>query len=234
MPLRRGVETSTASRFLVRTPLAGLLDRVAAAARARGGTVNDAFLAALARSLAEMTPRRRGHRRSALAIALVADRRGAEDPEARAFGVQLGQSVVLVEDPDAGAPGDLLARVAASTRGIKATGALAGPQWNFTLLSRLARRFPSWNTRAWYRKVYPLAGGLTNVRWRPEAFGPGGARIGEYFRLPPPGPVLPLVVAPTTFGETLTVAMGYNESSLDEPAAERLLDLFLRNLDALG
>lgn len=234
MRLRKDAGEDTG--FIVLDAPRGLLGRLSAAVKSRGATVNDAFLTALASALAASTPGRRAHpTRRALALGFAADLRGehgeSRDPPS---GVRVGQTVIVVDQPDEPRLEVLLERVAALARAEKEAGSFAGTPWSFIALSRLKRWLPRGGARAWYRKVYPIAAGVSNVRWRGGMFGGAERRILAYYRVAPPGPALPLAVAPTTLEESLTFSFSYHVGSLAEDEVKPLAEAFIHGLETLA
>ena len=213
----------------------GFVERLAAACKARGVTVHDACAAALISALGEMTPLRSAHeRRRGLAVATIVDLRGeAEVDLSKAFGLYLGQSVIVVREPGRLDFDELLRRTSSEMRVEKEEKRFAGPQWSHWLIARLRDWLPYENSRAWYRKVYPLSGGLSSVRLDASWFGEGGARIAEYFRVAPCGPAVPLVLAPTTFDGELNFSLTWRDSTWTAEGAEKLMGLLMARLEGL-
>ena len=194
--------------------------------------MNEAFLAALCAGLAAMTPRRRGHRsRRGLALAHAVNVRGAASEDlSHCFGVHLGASVTVIEEPDAEDFGALLGRIVGEVRRDKADLGYAGRDWNFWVLTRLSGWPPIRNTRAWYRKVYPLSAGVSNLKVDPAWFPDVSDRILDCISIVPPGPALPIVLFPTTVGEGLNVCLVYRESCLTGLEARELARRFFETL----
>ncbi len=211
----------------------GLIGELSAACKARRLSVQEAFLAALFAAMAETTPDRRRHpRRSGLALATVLDGRGeANDDLSACFGLYLGQSVTVIAQSDLADFARILARVGEEMRREKAEKRFVGPHWNFLIAVLLRRYFSVRGTRAWYRKVYPLSAGLSNVRLDARWFGAGGDRILDYIRISPTGPALPLVLTPTTIENRLNLAVTYRESSFSRPDVLKLLEVFVEKLE---
>jgi len=222
--------------FIVLEAPRDLLGRLATALASRGATVNDAFLTALASAIASSTPGRRSHpRRRSLALGFVADLRADQGGSGRpTLGVRVGQSVIVVDEPDEPRLESLLERIATLTRAEKERRSFAGTPWSFIALSRLERWLPRQGARSWYRKVYPMAAGLSNVRWRGGSFGGKEGRVLAYYRVPPPGPALPLVVAPTTLDDCLTVSFSYHRGSFTENELKPIASEFLAKLESLA
>ena len=228
---RRGASPTTGWRSVEPGP--AFLERLRDAARARGYRLGELFTAALSSALAEHTPERRRHpRRRRLALGVVRDLRD-EDPEGLAddFAVHIGQAVVIVEDPDEPDFEKLLAGIARSLREEKAARSFSGPQGAFLALASARRLVGRRRTRAWYRKVFPLSAGLSNVRWGADAFGALAQKLLAYRRVAPLGPALPLVVAPTTAGSRFSIAISYLESAFGAEQAAAIEAAFLRRLE---
>jgi len=150
------------------------------------------------------------------------------------FAVHLGQTVLLVEDPDEPDFEKLLSGIARRLRRAKESGAFAGPQGPFLALSSARRILRRRRTRAWYRKVFPITAGLSNVRWDAGALGPASGPVLAYYRVAPPGPALPLVIAPTTLGDRFSVTISHVESAFSPEDAEAIEAVFLRKLEEFG
>ena len=228
---RRGASSATGWRSV--DPGPDFLGRLHDAARAAGYRLGELFTAALCGALAECTPDRRRHpRRRALAIGVVRDLR-AEDPRDLAddFAVHLGQAVVIIDDPDEPDFEKLLARIARNLRDEKEARTFSGPQGAFLALASARRLVGRRRTRAWYRKVFPLSAGISNVRWSADAFGPWAEKLLAYRRVAPLGPALPLVVTPTTAGARFSITLSYLESAFSAAQAAALEAAFIRRLE---
>jgi hypothetical protein len=221
---------------LFRTPR-GFVESLASACRARGVTVHDACAAALVSAVAEMTPLRSAHaRRRGLAFAAIADLRGeAEKDLSKAFGLFLGQSVIVVQEPDQLDFEGFLRRISGDLDFEKKRKEkrFVGPQLDFRFAARLRGWLPYENSRAWYRKDWPLSAGLSSVRLDASWFGEGGTHIAEFFRVAPCGPAVPLVLTVTTFQGELTFSLTWRDSTWTAGQAARLADLLNGKLQGL-
>ena len=56
----------------------------------------------------------------------------------------------------------------------------------------------------------------------------------NYIRVPPTGPMLPIVLAPTTYSDRLSLGVTYRESSFTEAEARQLIDVFFATLELLS
>jgi len=224
------------SRSLIFDAPKGCIERLAAACRVRQVTVNDAFMAALCRAMAEITFTRRGQsRRRGLALAAAVDVRDeAREDLSNCFGLFLGQVIVIADEPDVGDVEQLLVRTAGQMAWEKTRKHFIGPQGTFLILAFLRRWFSLRVTRARYLKDYPVSAGLTNVRLDASWFKGAADCVLNYIRVPPTGPMLPIVLAPTTYSNRLSLGVTYRESSFTEAEARQLIDVFLATLELLS
>jgi NRPS condensation-like uncharacterized protein len=212
-------------------------ERLQAACRDRGVTVNDIFLAALCAALAEMTPLRLKHgRRRGIALASAVDMRVSARTDLQDnFGVYLGQALVVVNDPELYDFVQLLACISAQMSAEKKAAAFTVTDWNLLSIVLLKGRFLLKNKRAWYRKVWPLSAGLSNVKVDRSWFLSSGEHILDYVRIAPTGPALPLVLTPTTLDGSLNLSLVYRRSCLNSEQGHRLITIFVSKLkDFLG
>jgi hypothetical protein len=213
------------TRFALRRAPEGLVDALLGATRARGATLNDVFLAAVAEVCDRHRTVKRTRRRQDVALGTAVDLRArAGDPDGLAdvFGLFLGFTSVVCRPRDLLEWDRLLERVAVQNRLHKQRG---GPEASMIriLAAVVAHRLlgPD-KVKQFYRKRVPLAGGVSNVnlndtwvrRYHP-------APILDYVRVSPCGPLMPLVFTPTTLGERLNFGLTFRESvvSLDRAAA---------------
>ncbi|HET7853346.1 MAG TPA: condensation domain-containing protein [Candidatus Methylomirabilis sp.] len=214
----------------------GCIERLAAACRVRQVTVNDAFMAALCRAMAEVTFARRGqsHRRGLALAAAVDVRDEAREDLSNCFGLFLGQVILIADEPDVGDVEQLLVRTAVQMAREKTRKHFIGPQGTFVILAFLRRWFSLRVTRARYLKDYPVSAGLTNVRLDASWFKGAADYVLNYIRVPPTGPMLPIVLAPTTYSHRLSLGVTYRESSFTEAEARQLIDVFFATLELLS
>lgn len=220
------------TKFILQSAPDGTLDRLRDVCRAEEVGINDAFLAALVTTLAQLTPARQTHRRRRkIAVATVLscrERAGEELP--KHFGVYLSDAALLIDKPDAGMRG-VLAQIVPQTRRLKALQGAIEPSWRFLFAKYLwpALRIP--HSEASYRKVFPLCAGVSTVPVDATLFGEAMGRIRYYVRACPPGPAMPMLLAPTMAAGRLELGLVFRPAYLNEGQARGLLDLLV---DVLG
>lgn len=230
MPDERGAGDRTDVVFASRP--APFATRLLEAARARGAGLNDALLAALATALAASTPdRHTSRRRRKLAVGSVfSARRWAPADAADWFGVCLGDVVLLLDEPDQ--PFDrVLAAIAGATGALKAdpSAALALAALRVTLQQRVLPWLLIGSERRNLRRIFPLSGGVSTFAVNESHFGHAAGGVMRYVRACPPGPAMPLVLAPTTFRGALELSLVHRLSCMrNERAAELLADIVRR------
>lgn len=77
-----------------------------------------------------------------------------------------------------------------------------------------------------------MTAGISNVRIKDtwlDRYGAG--QILDYFRAAPAGPMLPLVFAPTTFGDQMTLSVTYRAACFSRSQIEAILALILAQLE---
>ncbi len=200
--------------------------RLAKTAHAWGMTQNDIFLAIMLKTLSPQAPeRRQATRRRDLAVGSIVNvRRDFGARAAAAFVPMLGSFRVAHPVPDDMPLSELARFVWSETSAIKrrklylqtllAIG-LSGLQWRF--LSNEERQ-------SFHAKNYAVWAGITplqlNALW-PEAKA-YPFRLG-YVRAVSTGPLSPIVVALTTLGDIVEVALSFRRAAIDRHRAEGLL-----------
>jgi protein-S-isoprenylcysteine O-methyltransferase Ste14 len=222
MPDEREMGDETA--VLLHSMPAGFVTRLAAACRSRGAGLNDAFLAALAMGIAELTPDRHTSRhRRRLALATVMSGRERTEPETISWGVRLSDAILMIRKPDA-APPDLLGEIAGLTRPLKQQRGLnrsvSAMQGFF--IRHIWPIFEIPNHRRSYRKLLPICGGVSTFSGDPS-LGELSGRIRRYTRACPCGPATPVVLAPTLLGDRLDLGLTWRLSCFPREKAAILL-----------
>lgn len=213
------------------------LERLTRACRRRGVGVNDSFMAALACAIAERTPERQSaKRRRKIAVGTVLSERRRSAMELRNyFGVCLSDMLALLDRPDAGLD-DVLIQVSEQTRRQKSDRAYAAAlsrirYMNIRYLWPLAR-IP--NHRRSYRAMFPICAGVSTMIVNERRFGEAARRVHRYYRVCPPGPMSPIVLAPTAFAGELELCLTYRVACQTHRGAEELLGAVMSNLSAIA
>ena len=85
-----------------------------------------------------------------------------------------------------------------------------------------------------YRKDFPLAGGVSNVNLNPTWVGRYHPDpILSYARISPAGPMPSIVFSTTTLGSNLQVSVTFRRSLLDDDRAATMADAFAERLKSL-
>ncbi|MEP6998461.1 MAG: hypothetical protein ABI900_12485 [Betaproteobacteria bacterium] len=206
-------------------------------ARAWGMTRNDLFLTIMLMTLSPQVPeRRQAKRRRELAVGSIVNVRSDFGPRsAEGFVPLLGSFRVSHPVPD-GMPLRELARFVGSETGrikqrklylqtLLAIG-LSSLQWRH-LSNEERQRFHAKNYAVW-AGVTPLQ---LNALWPEAKVYP--FRLG-YIRAVSTGPLSPVVVALTTLGDVVEVALSFRRGALDRHRAERLLADIIHSIRSLA
>lgn len=213
----------------------GLLARLQSRCTQIGVGVNDAFVAALASAIAHHLPPSRSRLwRPRIVLGTVLSRRPRPGAGAAAdFGVCLSDVILLVRNPE-GPLEEMVHEVASQTRQYKLDPPMADAISDMRLfLARWSWPFVT-NSRRGYRTSFPVCGGVSTVVVNQSALGPVAPQIGRYVRACPPGPVMPLVLAPTIYGARLEFSLVYRLSCLNRASADGLLRAVVAQLDAFA
>lgn len=194
-------------------------------ARARRVTVNDVCLAALAHTCHRLVPAQQRPGRDDLAISSVADLRpGLGASVGDSFGCLLGLTTTVCRRRDLNDWDRLLRSVAAQSAAQRRAG--VGPaSVAWMLAAEFASRFtPPGRVYDFYRKEIPLAAGISNVNlngtWAADA------RVLDYVRVSPTGPIVPVALAVTSLGDEMRLALTYRTALLNDWTASELAGCF--------
>jgi hypothetical protein len=220
----------------------GLIDAIRANTKKAGCTVNDIFIAAAAQALGAQTATARDSIRTArdrVSIGTAVDIRPlAQTPADGTLGLLVSYFTVAIRQPEKTALRDLCAQVASETRRAKSGNRLLHALLNF----QFARFF--WDisgrrsTRAQMcHRGLPVALAVSNENFTGSWIdvhldAPGEVpRILDYFRVPPVGPLSPVVVMPTTTGDRLSITFGWRKTAFSREQMESIAADFLRLLE---
>ncbi|MGN6625219.1 MAG: hypothetical protein ACTHLN_01250 [Tepidisphaeraceae bacterium] len=217
---------------VVRELPADLILRIRRGARARGATVGDVFIAAAADTLAMYGANAATSRRPGLAMGTIVDTRArARSVSSRIFGLFLGFTMTPFNGRDAQRFDRLLARAVKQRKSDLRRHAAEASQLNMAIGYFLARRMRPQNLLEFYRKRFPLAGGLSSVNlgseWSQDLH---PAPVALYHRVSPTGPLMPIVFTPTTLGNRLSLCCTYRTALLTPDQIERVIAQFTERL----
>ena len=214
----------------------GTVPRLQAFARSLGATVHDVILAALGRALAEALPRRTMQPGRDLALGTIVDTRAdAAEDVSESLGAFLGYYLVRLGCDRQTPLAEAAQRVAAQTGPIKAGRAYLDSLVNMKLASAIWPRLPANARRHFMREAFPLTAGVSNVvvrdpwidRWCE-------GRILDYSRAASTGPILPLVLTPTTLGAQMNVGVSYRVTGFTREKIDRIMERFLDQIEHPG
>ena len=209
----------------------GVLPGLVAYARSCGVTVNDVFVAALARACDRLVPAQQRPGRDALALSTVVDLRpGLPAPLRSGFGCLLGFTTTVCRRRELDDWDRLLRAVAAQSRAERDAG--VGPSSVLWMLAAdLASRItPAGRVYDFYRKEVPLAAGISNVNLNHTWAAAGEGGVLDYVRVSPTGPIVPVALAVTSLGTGLRLALTYRTALLNDWAAGELVDDVVRTV----
>lgn len=211
------------------------LELMLAAARRWEVTVNDLLLAMLLRGLAPLAVGRLKARRRRLALGCIASLRpDLAEAERRRFGLLLGMFVVSHEVAEEMGLRALALEVRRQTLFIKRHKLHVATPVDLALARGLMTFFSPERRRTFYPKHHPLWGGLTNMNlnrlWPATA---AGAPL-DYWRAVATGPVAPLVLSATTFGEHLNLTWNYRTAAFTSAEIEAVQERFAAQLTDLS
>jgi hypothetical protein len=221
--------------FLIARGTDGLLDRLKAAARAMGATVNDLLVAAALEAVARELPiANRSKRRRDWAVGSIVDLRRQGNGLADVFGNFLGFTAAFARPAEVTDWRRLVAVVNRQTRRDKQTGAAAASCMMMAVALAARCVLDSSKTAYFCRLHAPLTAGVSNVnltrqwpsRWE-------GDPIVDWVRASPTGPMAPLVFAVTSFGRGLSIGVTFRESIVNRATAQRVTDAFLDRLERI-
>ena len=225
----------------------GLIDAVRASAKKIGCTVNDIFIAAAAQAVGKPTAEARDSVckrkfravRDRVSIGTAVDIRPlACSDDGDSLGLLVSYFAVAIARPEKTALRDVCAQVATETCAAKSRDRLLHALLNFTLARIFWDRVAKPRTRALLcHRVLPVTLAISNENftgsWIDAHLDAAGEvpRILDYFRVPPVGPLSPVVVMPTTARGRLTLTVGWRTTAFGRGQIECITADFLRALE---
>jgi NRPS condensation-like uncharacterized protein len=207
--------------------------RLLAFARSMGVSVHDVLLAALARAMLDVLPRRVCKANRELALSSIVDTRGDADADLNeSLGMFLAYHLVRCSPDRSASLAEVTRRLAAQTARIKSHRRYLDSMVDMKMVGEL---LPTLNRRRWphaVRRLLPMTAALSNVRlhntWV-DRYRPG--RILEYSRSSPTGPMFPLVITPTTMADTMNVGVTYRRNGFSRERIDGFMARFLEQIE---
>lgn len=222
----------TAVAVIARDGENGLIEAVKARAKSVGATVGDVLLAAGAVACDAEGPTRPTTRRPDLSMGTIVDLRArSRKGDENVFGFYLGFTSTPYRAAELRTFDGALARTRRERLTSAARKSAEASQVNLALGYVIGRAIGPTRLSEFYRKRFALSGGLSSVNMSPGwagAFHP--TPLAAYRRVSPTGPMLPLVMTPTTLGPTLQVCCTYRSALIDHDRAGRLMDAYFDTL----
>jgi NRPS condensation-like uncharacterized protein len=197
-------------------------------AQSLGATVHDVLLAAMARSLARVLPRRtRRGCQGEIALGTIVNTRGdAVEDLSESLGAFLSNFVVRCRPEQSAGLAELVSQIASFTGPIKRRRRYFDAVVLMRVVSALWPRVRPSTRPHFMRRAMPLTAGISNVRLRDDWTEKAGGRILGYSRGVTTGPMLPLVLSPTTLGEEMNLGISYRATGF----TREKIDLFVESL----
>ena len=211
----------------------GTVAQVRGLAHAVGATVHDVILAALARAMAEFLPRRSSRGKSQeLALGSIVDTRpDAGEDLSSTFGMFLAYYVVRCGQDRQASLADTARRVAELTRPIKQRQSYLDTVVNMQFVNSVWPYVREHVKPHFMRKALPMTAGVSNVLLREPWIDRHREQILGYSRGSPTGPMLPLVLAPTTLGDQMSVGVTYRVTGFPQAKMDGIMEMFLDQIE---
>lgn len=215
------------------TTFPGTATRLREFARQQQATVHDVLLAALGLAMVQHLPAR--GQQQGLALGSIVDTRGAAEAElSQTMGVFLGYYLVR-EQLDRAVPLDeATRRIAARTGPVKERQGYLDSMLNMQVVNSL---WPCLSERVkphFMRVALPMTAGVSNVLVREPWMNDHADVILDYGRGAPTGPMLPLVITPTTFGDQMNIGVTYRTAGFTQAKIDAIMTALLEQLERAG
>jgi NRPS condensation-like uncharacterized protein len=225
--------TQMAVGFGLYEMIPGTVDRLRHFARAQDATVHDVILAALSRGVARSLPRRslrKGGRQ--MVTGTIVDTRGDSSLDlTESVGTFLSYYQVRCRPDDHESLASLTRSIAATTRSLKAHRRYLDSLVNMQFIDQLWPRLGPATKPRFLRRAIPMTGGVSNVRLRdPWVEQCVSDHVFDYVRAAPTGPMLPVVLAPTTLGDRMNLSVTYRLTGFSQAKFEGLMESILDDL----
>ena len=127
--------------------------------------------------------------------------------------------------------GELTRQIASVTRPIKAGRRYLDSLASMKLVEKLWPWFSEATRPHIAGKVLPMTGGVSNVLLRKPWIDANRNRILGYSRAAPTGPMLPLVLTPTTLGEQMNIGVTYRVTGFCQAKIDAIMEALLDQIE---
>ncbi|MEN6559125.1 MAG: condensation domain-containing protein [Thermoguttaceae bacterium] len=216
-------------RYELHGTASGTVPRLRHFAHSLGATVHDVILAALGRAMAEHLPCRALRQKQSMALGTIVNVRGeAQEDLGNSLGAFLGYYLVRLAADKSLSLADAVQCVAATTGPIKSHRRYLDSLVNMKLASMVWPHLNATRKRHFMRTMLPLTGGVSNVLVRDDWM---QGDIVEYARGASTGPILPLVLTPTTWDGEMNVGVSYRIAGFSHQKIDGIVSRFLEQIE---
>jgi hypothetical protein len=213
-----------------------LVPVIAARAKEHGVTVNDVLLATISQVVDRLGANPATRDRDELAVGTVVDLRAMSGRKMNgSFGLFLGFTTTMLRPTDLNSFPRLLRTVARQNAWHKRTRA---PQASVLRMGIGLAEAKLVTPRRWaelYRRRMPIATAISNVNMNRDWAGPyHPSEILDYYRATPTGPMIPLIVTPTTLGKKLNFLITRQTSLIDDQRNQQIAGAIISRLTELA
>ena len=212
----------------------GTVRRLSRFSRELGVTVHDLVLAALARAISAYLPRRSSRvKNRELVLGTIVDTR----PDAREYlneslGAFLAYYLVRCRPEESIGLGELAQRVAAVTRRIKTGRRYLDSVIGMKLMCSIWPYLSETDKPRFLRRFLPLTAGVSNVLLRdPWMMHHGQGPILACSRASPTGPIVPLVLTPTTWDQEMNIGLTYRVTGFPRAKIDGIMAMFMDQIE---
>jgi hypothetical protein len=232
---RRVEERSDLSvRFAIRSLPSSWIDNVLAGARQREVTLNDVFMAGLAMVCDRHVPLKHRPRRHSIAVGSIVDLRPYSEEQLNGeFGLFLGFTNVVCRPGELRDPEKLVKFIARHNEQQKRIGIPQASALRMLAGVAAGKFMKPERMLHFYQKHLPLAGGISNVNMnRSWATAYHPSPLLDYIRVSPTGPMMPLVFATTTLGNSFHFGVTYRPSIVPVETIEAMAAMYVESVGA--
>jgi len=220
----------------------GLIGHVRQFGKKLGATVNDVFLAVLLQTLGDFTKSARSNQRKRLlrskrdgvAFYTAADIRPlANESIEDQIGCFISYFSLILKNPEEIPLPDLVKRIAAQTQTIKSDRQVLRFFQGFGMMRLFWNYYRKPRQRALlFNRSVPCLGGISNVNLTDTWIG-RDARILDYLRVSPTGPLAPIIFTPSTIGDRLSLCVTHRNAVFSNEQAAGVVANFSKRLAAI-